>query len=320
MKKSFLSFGVSVALCGSLYGYDYNIVDGNQMLGAVIDIKDMTEFDNKCVNFVYHIDYTNGENYLVHNANQTLSGYDDLTQLNQGQGFIVNATGSCKVTIQDPIVFKGYTYSTIKSPTTGKTWLDRNLGATKVCDKKRSEFASNLDYENSQKDCFGDYYQWGRKADGHQLKTSLTDTSLLGSLTNTNTYFILNNSASTYYDWVSSSPTDIDIKGTKRSDIWGKTTDGTSVCPAGFRVPTIGELEKEGADINTLVNVLKFPLSGVRAYYTNSIYGKGGYGSVWSDTPSYNYYANAYNIREDSSNTLTGVERASGRSIRCIKN
>jgi len=193
MKKSFLSIGVSVALCGSLYGYDYNIVDGNQMLGAVIDIKDMSAFNVACVNTVSYIDYQNGGNTLMYYANQAPQGNNDLLQLNQGQGFIVNATGSCTVTIQEPIVFKGYTYSTIKSPITGKTWLDRNLGATKMCDKKRSEFTSDLDYENSQKDCFGDYYQWGREADGHQLKTSLTSTSLLGSLTNTNTYFILNN-------------------------------------------------------------------------------------------------------------------------------
>jgi len=95
----------------------------------------------------------------------------------------------------------------------------------------------------------------------------------------------------------------------------GKTTDGTSVCPVGFRVPTIGELTNEAPNIN----LLNFPNSGYRASYTNSIYGKGAYGSVWSNTPSYNYYANSYTVREDSSNTLTGVERASGRSIRCIK-
>ena len=312
MKKSFLSIGVSVALCGSLYGYDYNIVDGNQMLGAVIDIKDMTEFDEGCVNSVKYTDYQNGGIDLMYYANQTPSGSNDLLKLNQGQGFIVNATGSCKVTIGEPIVFKGFTYSTIKSPS-GSIWLDRNLGATKVCDKKRSEFASDLDYENSQKDCFGDYYQWGRGADGHQLKTSLTSTSLLGSLTNTNTYFILNNSSSTYYDWVSSSASD--IYGTTRSNIW-KKTDGTSVCPVGFRVPTIGELTNEAP----YINLLKFPNSGYRASYTNSIYGKGAYGSVWSNTPSYNYYANSYSVREDSSNTLTGVERASGRAVRCIKN
>ena len=318
MKKSFLSIGVSVALCGSLYGYDYNIVDGNQMLGAVIDIKDMTVFNDGCVNSVKYTDYQNGGIDLMYYANQTPSGSNDLLKLNQGQGFIVNAVGSCKVNIPDPITFKGSVYNPIKSPTTGRTWLDKNLGAIKVCDKKRSEFASDLDYENSQKDCFGDYYQWGREADGHQLKTSLTKTTLITSLTITGSSFVLNNNSATYYDWLD--PTkNLDVNGKIRADKWQSVT-GSSICPAGYRVPTSTELEDEGKNMDNFINILKFPNSGYRSKIeANKIYAKGAYGSLWSTTSYYDKYNNHYSYTEYSGNVIHGDERAEGRTVRCIK-
>lgn len=53
MKKRFLSFtsGVFLFLGVNSNAFDYNIVNGDQMLGAVYDIKDFTPFQNKCVNF-----------------------------------------------------------------------------------------------------------------------------------------------------------------------------------------------------------------------------------------------------------------------------
>ncbi|MFV7789419.1 hypothetical protein ACNSOP_04495 [Aliarcobacter lanthieri] len=151
MKKRFLSFivGVFLFLGISLNAFTYNIVNGDQMLGAVYDIKDFTPFQNKCVNFLYRIDYPNGGQYCVRNINMTVSGYPVLTELKQGQGFILNATGSCTVTANAPIeeiIFRGLTYKTIQSPTTNRIWLDRNLGALKVCDKKRSDFTTKEDY------------------------------------------------------------------------------------------------------------------------------------------------------------------------------
>jgi hypothetical protein len=47
--------------------------------------------------FTYNI--VNGEQYYVRNINVVVSGYPLLTQLNKGQGFILNASGSCSVNI-----------------------------------------------------------------------------------------------------------------------------------------------------------------------------------------------------------------------------
>lgn len=54
----------------------------------------------------------------------------------------------------------------VTNPTTGKTWMDRNLGATQVATSVSDALA------------FGSLYQWGRFADGHQCRNSTTTTTL----------------------------------------------------------------------------------------------------------------------------------------------
>ncbi|MGA1583494.1 MAG: hypothetical protein ACO4CH_09580, partial [Saprospiraceae bacterium] len=46
----------------------------------------------------------------------------------------------------------------VTNPLTGKTWMDRNLGASQVADS------------SSDANSYGDWYQWGRFADGHQCR------------------------------------------------------------------------------------------------------------------------------------------------------
>ena len=63
------------------------------------------------------------------------------------------------------------TYSqitTVTNPTTGKTWMDKNLGANQVA----TSIADSASY--------GSLFQWGRLADGHELSTSNT-TSIIST-------------------------------------------------------------------------------------------------------------------------------------------
>ena len=46
----------------------------------------------------------------------------------------------------------------VTNSTTGRVWMDRNLGATQVA-------TSSIDEAG-----YGDLYQWGRRKDGHQRK------------------------------------------------------------------------------------------------------------------------------------------------------
>ena len=50
----------------------------------------------------------------------------------------------------------------VTNPITGRTWMDRNLGAERAATSSTDALA------------FGDLYQWGRGADGHQCRNSGT--------------------------------------------------------------------------------------------------------------------------------------------------
>ena len=133
-----------------------------------------------------------------------------------------NSTDSDTITItildkDGMIVHDGYHYKMIESNVTSKIWLDKNLGANQVC----------TSYDDSQ--CFGDYFQWGRKADGHEKVTSQTTDTATINVDNVGHNMFITSSFSPY-DWAS-------FGDTKRSENWSKT-DGNSVCPAGFKVPS----------------------------------------------------------------------------------
>ncbi len=220
-------------------------------------------------------------------------------------------------TFQSGDTWKGFTYNIITSPITGRQWLDRNLGASRVC-------TSSTDTS-----CYGDYYQWGRLADGHEKADSiLSQTDAQASdISNVGNEFIQGLSL----DWTR---IDIDSNGTKRSAQWSKT-DGTGVCPIGFRVPTIIELENEtliyaGTDnISTgavkvtnsstaFQNFLKFPVSGYRSYSNGSVYDIGLWGYVWSTSAMGGI--SSLLIGFDSSNGGWDYGfRGNALSIRCVK-
>jgi len=196
------------------------------------------------------------------------------------------------------ISHNGTSYGTVMSPYTGKIWLDRNLGATKVCDKNRDggNFANDNEYVTTQRECFGDYYQWGRDYDGHQESNSTTSSNIISTIVGINntgsSSFILDGDNAVddgaNYDWVSE-----DDNGSIRSSNWSKI-DGNSVCPLGFRVPTIEELRVEtidlsGADdvqnrMDAFNNFLKLPSTGFRTNTSGSISLQGVNGFLWSSS------------------------------------
>lgn len=204
------------------------------------------------------------------------------------------------------ITHNGTSYGLVKSPYTNRIWLDRNLGAARVC----TSFNDTA--------CYGDYYQWGRNADGHQDSTSGVTAELAANVTTVGDIFFIKNSTSPY-DWAS-----IDSGGGTRVIQWSKT-DGSSVCPVGYRVPTIAELKRETILATTAISnkedafnsFLKLPSQGFRSGSNGSMSSVGTYGSLWSvtiniNTAGYIYYAN------DSGAKFGRF--SSGAGVRCIKN
>ncbi len=277
---------------------------------------------------------------------------DRILVLSLAVAFLLSAcgggSGSSKEANDDPTVtHKGFTYGIVTSPITGKKWLDRNLGAKEVCTKSRglevlkfdgNDYSTEADASNayiaSQKDCFGDLYQWGRLADGHEKTTSSTTTTKLTNISSAGNSFITNSSSP--HDWVENSnqdSNDVDDNGTKRETQWSKT-DGSSICPVGFRTPTFDELKAEtvsyaGAEDEAtgaikitnrdtaFKNFLKFPASGYRYKDYGSVLNQGFLGMVWSSSPdgpdSRNINFNGADAHEDWDS------RANGFSVRCIE-
>lgn len=315
MKKYLITTTVALALSKSLFAFDYQIVNGPNLLGAVEEISDFTIFNNKCVEYIYYQDFTKLPDieWKYRNVNSAFTEIGtELDYIEKGKGFFIEAVGNCSVTVDENFLFKGFNYGTVTSPTTGHVWLDRNLGASRVCDKARSEFSTDLEYENSQSGCFGDYYQWGRYSDGHQLKDSTSTTTRSSSVTTTNSYFVKSTSATYHYDWATP-----DDSGSIRSANWLKTNE-TSICPSGFRVPTISELEAEASNLSTFITTLNLPYAGKRDGSTANLYYKGYVGYLWSATPS-NQYSKRLVFDDNGYNTTVVDVRALGYNVRCIK-
>lgn len=192
------------------------------------------------------------------------------------------------------INFKGLEYKIITSPITGKKWLDRNLGASQACTS------------STDKSCKGDYYQWGRLADGHEKVNATRTSKQTSTITSAGNNFI------TAKDW-----TTADADGSQRIALWSKT-DGTGVCPVGFRVPTLTELKNETLDSGVInlktafSNFLKFPEAyGYRHDSRDSISGVWT-SSVGGDYPRYVwFYFNSANWTEGF--------RTFDFSIRCVE-
>ena len=214
---------------------------------------------------------------------------------------IVNTQGNAGI---------GDAYGEVASAT-GKVWLDRNLGATQVA-------TGSQDYLS-----YGDLYQWGRAADGHQV---IGRDPASGTVTSVNentqaTTWIANASANAWDakfitasgDWLSA-PID---------NLWTGTAAENNPCPSGFRIPTNAELNQERASwtaqssVGAISSPLKLPVAGFRNRSTGTLYNVGSNGRYWSSTVS---SANARSLDFSSgSANMYSDPRPSGYSVRCIK-
>lgn len=203
----------------------------------------------------------------------------------------------CANTIQDK---HGNVYKTVKSPYTGKIWLDRNLGAKRVCKT------------GTDKQCFGDYFQWGRDSDGHEKENSYTTPKISVSNTPDNPKFIKNSNS--LWDW----------RKTKNDKLWQGTNGINNPCPKDFRVPTKDEITVETIDqgvnnnYKAYKNFLKLPSAGFRWGSENGILeDQFNVGYLWSssikDSTVYRLYFSSHKA------SWWSADRINGLPVRCIK-
>jgi uncharacterized protein (TIGR02145 family) len=186
----------------------------------------------------------------------------------------------------------------------GKCWLDRNLGASRVAQ-------SSTDSE-----AFGDLYQWGRLTDGHEKRTSGTTSTLSSSDVPGHGNFITVGSSS--YDW----------RSPRNNNLWQGINGTNNPCPAGYRLPTSAEMQAElnswsiGNAEGAFNSPLKLPVAGRRLGSDGSLSDVGSKCNYWLSTVSDRFVRHLH-INYESSTGATGIYlhpfRSSGHSVRCIK-
>ena len=195
------------------------------------------------------------------------------------------------------------TYGIIISATTQKRWLDRNIGATRAA-------TSATDYL-----AYGDLFQWGRPADGHQLMNWTSATT--GAPVNGTTTIL--------------APTDnpgnnlfivLDANGRWRSDAtslrWEANPQGP--CPFGWHVPSRTEWTNENlVNGSTAFTKIKIVLAGQRRRADGNLEPglSGAFGEYWQSTRS------GTNVGFTEIESVVGIfytsTEALGNSVRCIK-
>lgn len=186
------------------------------------------------------------------------------------------------------------------NPTTGKTWLDRNLGASQLATSKTDPAS------------YGDLYQWGRNRDGHERRNAVLTTELSPTDTPGHAKFILNGT-STPFDW----------RIGQNDNLWQGVSGINNPCPSGYRVPTDAEWTAErlswaSNDSNgAFASPLKLPVAGYRFLTTGSLDAVGSFGGYWLSTV--NGINSRYAAFQNSSASESISSRAYGYSVRCIK-
>lgn len=195
----------------------------------------------------------------------------------------------------------------VTNPVTGKTWMDRNLGASRVATSNRDLSA------------MGDLFQWGRRADGHQCRNTAENLSgVITTLSNNDVpqhyYFI---SSTTYGDW----------RYPQNDNLWQGVNGLNNPCPNGYRIPTATELQTEYQSWNAgnpdggFASLLKFTTTGVRSVQDRNNTVNLNEGHYWSSTSHVNSNGTIKLLFNSTGQSgITSSPRSDGLAIRCIKN
>jgi len=206
------------------------------------------------------------------------------------------------------------TYGTVES--NGRCWLDRNLGALQVA-------TSSTDHLS-----YGDLFQWGRAADGHQIIT-WTNSQIGSALNSITADLSLSDSPSNELFIVSDGNANIspfrDWRSDNNNDRWNAIPVVNNPCPNGWRVPTEAEMQAEleswvsNEQNGAYLSPLKFTVAGFRMHNDGTLNLVGQNGYYWTNTILTPTSTWSRRLSITSNSMIQSAGRASGYSIRCIK-
>jgi hypothetical protein len=184
--------------------------------------------------------------------------------------------------------------------------MDRNLGALRAATSENDSAA------------FGYLYQFGRFSEGHQCRNSAVTTQIAStldySLGNPWDGLFINAQASGLTSWTSLTTT----------NIWTPNNVlGLLPCPIGWYLPSIIEWNNELSGIQNSAQAfssfLKIPAVGFRS--DNGSFSLSGNSYYWSySMPRRDATRRlVLNMTSNSLSTSTGITRANGAAVRCIK-
>ena len=226
-----------------------------------------------------------------------------------------------------------FVYLAVKNNTTGRTWLNNNLGADYANVDSSAYNASQQATAYNDHLAYGSLFQWGRKADGHELINWTSSTSGTGKYGETSTkadepsdpLFITFDIA----DWEENS----DWRVNQDDTLWASESSANSVCPAGYRLPlkpnraynTAHEFDVEirtwsSPDHNgSMSSDLKLSAAGARVQDGSVNYTSDG-GAYWTGSIINAQETNILWLRGAVHTTdYISSYRGHGFSVRCIK-
>lgn len=227
--------------------------------------------------------------------------YNDCGKSNQT--ILTQSTASCFTCGASNVNFQyngtgspSVSYGTVVSQN-NTCWLDRNLGASAV--------ATSYDHLAA----YGDYFQWGRGDDGHQISSSTTLSAQSSTPDPGHDNFLVGNTL-----WYIGSNPEL---------LWLGVNAVNNPCPAGWRIPTEAEYANELQSwssktyLGAINSPLKLPASGYRNYNSGDLSNQGSTGRYYNSTFESN---NAHRLGFDASTAAMGSTTAPAYafSIRCI--
>ncbi len=212
-----------------------------------------------------------------------------------------------------------FIYGVVTNATTGETWLNNNLGA-------RYADANDANFDPQQQAtsptdflAYGSLFQWGRRADGHELMNRTGPH--VNSAQHGSTAIKSNHPGNALFIRTSA-----DWRINPSSALWAGATAINSVCPVGYRLPWGPEISAERLSWGTPYNMgdafastLKWTYVGYRNNITSNVAGAGINAYYWIAHTNGNdsYYTSISSIGSTVTNTIT---RGWGFAVRCIKN